>query len=229
MGFFPSFFFLNLKELLFKFWPSPLLSVTWSQANQLGKQKSCKSCKTHKVWTKPWGKYGVLAMQLGGPHGTWGLHWVLWNLTHLWAQISSIQDQALHSPPVTLQIFLKACGAALKLCPLWSWRTSTGGQVPMSTWAVRIAVFLGNFSIRSEKYTLVWIQPKRMALFCQIPEGSTWEYCHGRLRDVTPFKSLHCQTHSYRWAVPFLAEELSVSSGGFLHLCGPGPGSQDWC
>lgn len=139
--FFSSFFFLNLKELLFNFWANPLLSVTWSQANQLGKQKSCKSCKTAKVWTKPWVKNGVLAMQLGGPHGTWGLHQVLRNLTHFWAQISSLQDQAPLLPPVTSPDFSKAMWCCFKTLPSGKlkdkyWRMDTNVHLSHENWCL---------------------------------------------------------------------------------------------
>lgn len=90
----------------------------------------------------------------------------------------------------------------------------------MSPWAVRIGVFIGNFSVGSEKHTLVWIQPQSMALFCQSLMAAPVNIA------MEDFKPLHCQTHTERWAIPLL---LCLLWGFLFNLRGPGLESQEWC
>lgn len=155
-------------------------------------------------------------MQLGGPCGAWGLHRVLWNLTHLWAQISSLQDQAPHLPPVTPQDFSEAMWFCFKTLPFVKLKDKYG-RIDTS-----VHLSCENWCLLRKCQCWIWkthfgVSPAQKDGFAlSIPDGSTCAYCHGGLRDVTPFKSLHFQTHSHKWAIPFLAEELCVSAVGFL-------------
>lgn len=153
-SFFPSFqtwksFCLTSEQALCFQWPE------LRHTNQLGKQESCKSSSPAKTWLKPWEKW--VSCHVTG-WSTWSRSVVLSLVkvnTPLSTNISSAGSGISFASCYIPRLFLKPCVAAVKFCPLWCWRTSTGGWLLISTWGI------------SRKWWGEWKALKQNCLFCE--------------------------------------------------------------